>query len=84
MNLASVSKYFWEFFMLFLAITLGFFIENYRLKLLDQDYELSMAKSFKSDLQKVRNHLDSIFQEEKGVKSKSILLLKPLKKKHLM
>ena len=43
MNLTSVSKYFWEFFMLFLAITLGFFIENYRLRLLDQDYELSMA-----------------------------------------
>ncbi len=65
MNLASVSKYFWEFFMLFLAITLGFFIENYRLKLLDQDYELSMAKSFKSDLQKDRNHLDSIISRRK-------------------
>ena len=65
MNSTSVSKYFWEFFMLFLAITLGFFIENYRLRLLDEDYELSMAKSFKSDLQKDQSHLDSIISRRK-------------------
>jgi hypothetical protein len=42
--------YFWEFFMLFLAVTLGFFVENMREHLSDRKKEKSYIQSLVADL----------------------------------
>jgi hypothetical protein len=42
--------YFWEFFMLFLAVTLGFFVENMREHLADRKKEKSYISSLIADL----------------------------------
>src|SRR4030095_7962627 len=47
------SHYFWEFFMLFLAVTLGFFVENQREHMVEhqreKQYMRSMVEDLKSD-----------------------------------
>ena len=47
------THYFWEFFMLFLAVTLGFFVENQREHLVEhqreKQYMRSMVEDLKSD-----------------------------------
>jgi hypothetical protein len=45
------SHYFWEFFMLFLAVTLGYFVENMREHLLDRQKEKQYILSLVRDLQ---------------------------------
>ncbi len=52
------THYFWEFFMLFLAITLGFFVENQREHIVEHQREKKFAKRLLSDLRQ-----DSIFFE---------------------
>ncbi|TMI97340.1 MAG: hypothetical protein E6H08_02350, partial [Bacteroidetes bacterium] len=42
--------YFWEFFMLFLAVTLGFFVENQREHFIEDQREKKYAQSLYSDL----------------------------------
>lgn len=44
--------YFWEFFMLFLAVTLGFLVENMREHILDRKKEKIYIESLISDLKK--------------------------------
>ena len=44
------THYFWEFFMLFLAVTLGFFVENMREHLADRKKEKSYISSLIADL----------------------------------
>lgn len=44
--------YFWEFFMLFLAVTLGFFVENMREHIMDRKKENNYIESLISDLKK--------------------------------
>lgn len=44
--------YFWEFFMLFLAVTLGFFVENMREHIMDRKKEKVYIGSLISDLKK--------------------------------
>ena len=44
--------YFWEFFMLFLAVTLGFLVENMREHIMDGKKEKSYIESLLSDLKK--------------------------------
>jgi hypothetical protein len=46
------QHYFWEFFMLFLAVTLGFFVENMREHIMDRKKEKSYIESLISDLKK--------------------------------
>ena len=46
----KISNRFWEFLMLFIAITLGFFVENYREGLADREKESEIIKSFITDL----------------------------------
>jgi hypothetical protein len=43
--------YFWEFFMLFLAVTLGFFVENLREHTIEKDREKQFMKSLVNDLE---------------------------------
>ena len=45
------THYFWEFFMLFLAVTLGFFVENQREHLIEHKREKQYIVSLTSDLQ---------------------------------
>ena len=44
------THYFWEFFMLFLAITLGFFVENQREHYIEHKRGKEYAKLLKLDL----------------------------------
>ena len=46
------THYFWEFFMLFLAVTLGFFVENQREHFIEHLREKQYVKSLVEDLQK--------------------------------
>ena len=46
------SHYFWEFFMLFLAITLGFFVENRREHFVEHQREKVYMKMLVADLQR--------------------------------
>jgi hypothetical protein len=45
------THYFWEFFMLFLAVTLGFFVENQREHYVEHQREKQYIKSLLADLQ---------------------------------
>jgi hypothetical protein len=44
------THYFWEFFMLFLAVTLGFFVENQREHYVENQREKKYIQSFYEDL----------------------------------
>ena len=44
------THYFWEFLMLFLAVTLGFFVENQREHYVEHQREIKFIKSLASDL----------------------------------
>jgi hypothetical protein len=55
--------YFWEFLMLFLAITLGFFVENQREHLVERRREKQYIRSFTEDLKKDISQLDSLLEK---------------------
>lgn len=55
--------YFWEFFMLFLAVTLGFFVENLREHFVETKREKQYIRSFAADLKKDIAQLDSLTQK---------------------
>ncbi|HKB45173.1 MAG TPA: hypothetical protein VKC90_12315, partial [Chitinophagaceae bacterium] len=42
--------YFWEFFMLFLAVSLGFFVENLRERITETHRENEFAKALYTEL----------------------------------
>jgi hypothetical protein len=54
--------YFWEFFMLFLAVTLGFFVENQREHIVEhrreRGYILSLIEDLKTDTVKIRGYIN--------------------------
>ncbi|MBN09691.1 MAG: hypothetical protein CMC79_04900 [Flavobacteriaceae bacterium] len=58
-------KLFKEFIMLFLAISLGFFVENYREDLSKNERELEFINSFKNDINKDISELDTIIRRRK-------------------
>lgn len=51
--------YFWEFFMLFLAVTLGFLVENQRERFVEHKREIQYLKSYIEDLHTDIKQLDS-------------------------
>jgi hypothetical protein len=53
------THYFWEFFMLFLAVTLGFFVENQREHFVENKREQQYIQSFFEDLTADENDLQS-------------------------
>lgn len=57
------KEYFWEFFMLFLAVTLGFFVENQREHFIEGKREKLFIHSIAQDLNQDIVHLDSILQQ---------------------
>ena len=58
----KISNRFWEFLMLFVAITLGFFVENYREGLVDREKESEIIKSFINDLKTDIEELDVVIK----------------------
>ena len=46
----KIVNRFWEFLMLFIAISLGFFVENYREVLVDRISQKEIIASFINDL----------------------------------
>lgn len=47
----SILKHFWDFFMLFLAVTLGFFVDNYRDKYNEKKLAKELAVELVQDIQ---------------------------------
>src|SRR5688500_16366889 len=64
------THYFWEFLMLFLAVTLGFFVENQREHYIEhkraREYALLMVEDLKKD---TAQYADLITMIEKHIKS---------------
>lgn len=54
------SHYIWEFFMLFLAVTLGFFVENQREHYIEHQREKKYAQSLYSDLKTDTARINSV------------------------
>src|ERR1043165_1156140 len=57
--------YFWEFFMLFLAVTLGFLVENQREHITDHKKEVQYVHSYMEDLHEDIKQLDSLLNYAK-------------------
>src|SRR5258705_12153066 len=55
------THYFWEFFMLFLAVTLGFFVENEREHYIEhsreKQYMLSLVNDLTEDVEILETHI---------------------------
>tara|TARA_X000001036_G_scaffold195978_1_gene184732 strand:+ start:197 stop:922 length:726 start_codon:yes stop_codon:yes gene_type:complete len=58
----KIINRFWEFLMLFIAISLGFFVENYREGLVDRQKEKEIIASFINDLETDIKELDIVIQ----------------------
>src|SRR6185503_9989738 len=56
------THYFWEFFMLFLAVTAGFFVENWREHYIEHQRAKVYAVNFINDLKKDTTGLSKIIQ----------------------
>lgn len=55
----KIKEYILEFFMLFLAVTLGFFAENIREHYVEKEREIKYLQNIHQDLQKDINEIDS-------------------------
>lgn len=60
--------YFFEFFMLFLAVSAGFFVENLRDNLLDRKHETEYMKSLTNDLSIDINNIDTVIVKDTQTK----------------
>jgi len=70
------THYFWEFFMLFLAVTLGFFVENQREHLVEHNRAKQYATFLHSDLVKdTANLTERIDAMTTGIKTMDTLIL---------
>jgi hypothetical protein len=64
-----LKEYFYEFFMLFLAVTAGFYADNLREKFVDKNKEHEYMQSMVEDLQQDMLHLNSVVAELKTFKA---------------
>ena len=73
----KIINRFWEFLMLFIAITLGFFVENYRGVLVDRKKEKEIIASFINDLETDIKELDIVIQrrETREIRIDSIIYI---------
>jgi hypothetical protein len=71
--------YLWEFFMLFLAVTLGFFVENQREHFIEHkrenQYMRSMVEDLKTDTAELDNSLINITTRIRNIDSMLLLLV---------
>ncbi|TMI95556.1 MAG: hypothetical protein E6H08_06325 [Bacteroidetes bacterium] len=71
----NFKEYFLEFLMIFLAVTLGFFAENFREHQVENDRELEYIKSLTADLNDDIHNLDSLIAfEQPGIKQLDTLI----------
>jgi hypothetical protein len=63
------SHYFWEFFMLFLAVTLGFFVENQREHMVEHSREKQYIRSMTVDLIADTNKLATIMHNHAVIRT---------------
>ena len=82
------THYFWEFFMLFLAVTLGFLVENQREHYVEHKRAKVYAANMIKDLQADTTSLSFLAEEYEFISSKldtfNIVLSGPLKQKNGM
>jgi len=75
------THYLWEFIMLFLAITLGFFVENQREHMVEHQRELqymrSMIEDLKSDTAELTDHIRLRRERDLMIDSLIYLLSQP-------
>lgn len=75
------THYLWEFLMLFLAVTLGFFVENQREHLIEhkreKQYILTLIEDLKSDTAQLATGIDGRWQKEQMVDSLVFVLNSP-------
>lgn len=57
------THFIWEFFMLFLAVTAGFFVENLREHRIEAKREKKLMKALLLDLQSDRRQLDTLYEK---------------------
>ena len=57
------TRYFWEFFMVFVAIVLGFFVENQREDYVDHQQEQQYIRSLIEDLEADTSHLSVVIHD---------------------
>jgi hypothetical protein len=57
------THYFWEFFMLFLAVTLGFFVENMREHRIETKREKALMQALLLDLNADKLQIDSLIEK---------------------
>jgi hypothetical protein len=71
----NFKEYFLEFLMIFLAVTLGFFAENFREHQVEKNRELEYIKSLTEDLNDDVHNLDSMMAfEQIGIKQLDTLI----------
>ncbi len=77
-----MMKFLREFLMLFLAISLGFFVENYREQIIEDKRELDFVNSFKNDLKNDISELDDLIlrRKEREIQIDSIYFIFKYKK----
>ena len=77
-----MMKFLREFLMLFLAISLGFFVENYREQIIEDKRELDFVNSFKNDLKNDISELDGLIlrRKEREIQIDSIYFIFKYKK----
>lgn len=82
------THYFWEFFMLFLAVTLGFFVENQREHFIEHKREIQFINSLIEDVALDTNELNQIHQRrvvrETMLDSLVLLLNSPDRNEHMV
>ena len=61
-NPKKISEYFTEFIMLFAAVTLGFFAENYREHQVEKHREIQYLKNIHLDLERDIVEIDRIYK----------------------
>jgi len=80
------THYFWEFFMLFLAVSLGFFVENQREHMIEhkreKQYMRSMIQDLRSDTMQLAKSIDLLQKREIMIDSLIPLLGSPDFKLH--
>src|SRR5215203_2813191 len=63
------THYLWEFLMLFLAVTLGFFVENQREHIVEHQRAKQFAKALIEDLEKDTVEILDVIREDKIILS---------------
>jgi hypothetical protein len=80
------THYFWEFFMLFLAVTLGFLVENWREHVVEHRREKqfieTLIEDLKSDTSQLNLTIEFRLRKEKMVDSLAFFMKSPERNKH--